>query len=273
MTSRRSAAGERFLTCGLDIGARSVKIAILSHYEGRPTVLATGLYRIQGCHDLLDDRAAIRESWHRALADAGVSAGEIDYVASTGTPDRQLVRVGRYYERSSHALGAQLLFPDAVAALDVGANQIRCCLLREPPVGLRYTSIRLEAGCGSDSWEAIARRSGPTFDEAARRASATLQDNLTTCAMTLVRALAAEGKIALTGGMVRDSDFVRSLWCRLLESESSIALLVSPNAVFAGAYGAAILAARRFSRIARNISPPADPFVQRILSIDRHTLN
>lgn len=207
------------------------------------------------------------------LADAGLSAGDIDYVASTGTADRQLVQVGRYHERSSHALGAQLLFPDATAALDIGANQIRCAVLSEPPVSLGYASICLEPGCGSETWDAIARRSGPTFDETAFRASATLRDDLATSALTLAGALAAEGKIALTGGMVRDADFVRSLWRRLLESESSIALLVSPDAVFAGAYGAAILAARRFSRISRTSYPTADPLAQSILGIDRHTLN
>jgi benzoyl-CoA reductase subunit D len=273
MSWPRQGAGESLLTGGLDIGARSVKIAILSHQETGPVVLAKFLLRIQGSCDPLAERVAIRESWHRVLADSGLSAGDIDYVASTGTPDRQLVQVGRHNERSSHAFGARLLFPDATAALDIGANQIRCALLSEVPVGLRYASIRLEPGCGSETWDAIARRSGATSDEATPMANTTLPDDLATSALTLARRLAVEGKIALTGGMVRDADFVRSLWNRLLESESSVSLLVSPEAVFAGAYGAAILAARRFSRISRTLVLTADPLAQRSLSIGRHTLN
>jgi activator of 2-hydroxyglutaryl-CoA dehydratase len=57
--------------------------------------------------------------------------------------------------------------------------------------------------------------------------------------------------VVLTGGIVRDADFVHSLWGRLLTPESKVSLLISPDAVFAGAYGAAILAARRFRRLSR----------------------
>jgi activator of 2-hydroxyglutaryl-CoA dehydratase len=216
------------LTCGLDVGARSVKVAILSDPgTASPTVLAQTLMRIQGRSDAVAYRAAVRESWNRALAEASLSAGEIDYVASTGARSRQVIRVGRFYERSSHAVGARLLFPDATAALDIGSDQIRCGLLGEGRDERRYATIELEApdvGPGAD---------------------------LATRAVGLVQSIAAGGKIALTGGMVLDADFVRGLWNHLLGLESRISLLISPDAIFAGATGAAILAARRFRRISR----------------------
>jgi benzoyl-CoA reductase subunit D len=271
----KTLARETLLTGGLDVGDRSVKIAILSHQGGRSTVLAKVLIRIQGRPDARADRIAIRESWGRVLADAGLSAGDIDYVASTGTRDRQLVRVGHYYQRSSHALGAQLLFPDATAALDIGSDQIRCALSSEPRDGRRYAATRQEAGYGREMLEAIARRMGVTVDEASVLPEAiALQDDLAARALKLLRSLAVDGKTVLTGGMVLDAGLVRSLWRRLLESGSNVSLLISPEAIFAGAYGAAILAARRFLRVSRTVVPvAADPLAQRILRIDRRSLN
>jgi len=247
---------ETILTCGLDVGARSVKVAILSHQEARSTMLANVLVRTEGHPYARAGRAAIRESWRQVLADAGISAGDIDYVVSTGTCDSEVAGMGRHPGRSSHALGARLLFPDAVAALDVGASEIRCALVSEPLIGRRYAMAR------------IARRpGGETFDDA---------DDLAGRAVGLVRTLAVDGKIVLTGGMVLDADFVRELWSAFLStrgSESNVSLLISPDAIFAGAYGAAILAARRFLRLSHIPEPVAEPFEQRILGIDRRTLN
>lgn len=247
---------ETFLTCGLDVGARSVKIAVLSHQEARSTILASVLVRSEGHPYAEVGRAAIRESWRQVLADAGLSAGDIDYVVSTGTCDSEVVGMGRHPGRSSHALGARLLFPDAVAALDIGASEIRCGLVSEPLIGRRYAMAR------------IARRTiGETVDEA---------DDLAGRAVGLVRTLAVEGKIVLTGGMVLDADFVGDLWSAILRtrgSESNVSLLISPEAIFAGAYGAAILAAGRFLRLSHLAGPVPDPFAERILRIDRRTLN
>jgi len=265
---------QALLTCGLDVGARSVKMAILSHEGIRSTVLAKVLVPIRGGRDARADRAAIRESWARVLAAAGLSAGDIDSVASTGTRDRQTVRVGHFYQRLSHALGARLLFPDGAAALDIGTNQIRCALLSDPPHVRRYAATSPEASDSSAIVEAFARDTNLPPDEAAWRAIMARHDDLATSAISLLRSLPIDGKIVLTGGMVLDPDFVRSLWRQLLESESNVSLLISPEAIFAGAFGAAVLAADRFRRISRNADPvTADALAQRTLGIDRRMLN
>src|SRR5690242_5331065 len=92
------------LTSGIDIGARSVKIAILSHRGVRPSVLATAVVPIPGSGDAGDARAAMRYGWARALAEANLSAREVDCVASTGARDRHVVRVGPFYGHVSHIL-------------------------------------------------------------------------------------------------------------------------------------------------------------------------
>src|SRR5450755_3517652 len=143
---------EGLLTAGLDVGARSVKIAILSHQEARPVVVAEGLVRTE--------EHPIREGWNRVLAEAGLSAGDIDYVVSTGTRDHEAV----------DALGARLLFPDAIAALDVGTSQIRCVVFDERSIGRGTTLARVAGGCDSETSDAIARGSATnaTIEESAR---------------------------------------------------------------------------------------------------------
>jgi benzoyl-CoA reductase subunit D len=266
-----AAVPETILTCGLDVGARSVKIAILSHRQARPTIVAKVLVRTQGEPHARVERSTIRESWRRVLADAGLSASDIDYVVSTGTCDGEVVGMGRHPERSSHVLGARLLFPDAVAALDVGESEIRCALLSER-LGRPYSMARIARGVGTEALAAHPRPPGSTFPKAGE-SDTTFQSDVARRAVGLVRTLAVEGKIVLTGGMVLDADFIRDIWSGILESGSAVSILISPEAVFAGAYGAAIVAARRFLRLSRAPGPVSDPLTQRVPRIDRRTLN
>ena len=94
-------------------------------------------------------RYGTSSGWGRALAEANLSAWDVDYVASTGTRDRHVTRVGRFYGHLSHAVGGRLLFPDATVALDIGVNQIRCDLLNDPPNG-RLGLAHQEAGDGDE---------------------------------------------------------------------------------------------------------------------------
>jgi activator of 2-hydroxyglutaryl-CoA dehydratase len=216
-------------TGGFDVGARSVKVALLSHQGPKSTVLAKVVIQSGGHRDA---RAAMQEGWGQPLAEASLSARDVDNVASTGARAHFVERVGHFYGHSSQARGARLLFPDATVALDVGTNQIRCvlCTLGRP------TEVHL------------VQLSAPFVD-------APLPKYLATRGAMLLRSLAVEGNVVLTGGMVYNPDFVHGLWSQLLASESGVSLLISPDAIYAGAYGAAILAARRFERISRSLAP------------------
>ncbi len=224
------------VTGGLDIGLRSIKMAILSHRGAETAVVAKAVVQISGCLGARAARTAIRESWRRVLTEASLSARDVDIVASTGSGAlRQVARVGHLYGHSSNALGAQLLFPDATGALEVDANQIHCSLLSGPRGGIRRAT-----------WNGERRGS---------LASAPFPQCLATRAAILLRSLAAGRKVVLTGGMVLDTGFVQSLWSRLVTLEADVSLLLSADAIFAGAFGAAILANRRFARISRSLVP------------------
>ena len=239
------------VTGGFDIGARSVKTAILSHSGGESTVVAKAVVQISGCGDnALESRTAIRESWRQVLRETNLSARDVDSMASTGSGARPAVRVGRVFGHSSYAQGARFLFPDATVALEVDVNRIHCILLRDPSGRIRQAEGDDEP-FGALACRSVQRADGPAVPST----GAPLPEYLATRAALLLRSLTMSEKIALTGGMVRDAGFVQGLWRELLTLDSHSSLLISPEATFAGAYGAAILAARRFVRLSRSSIP------------------
>jgi benzoyl-CoA reductase subunit D len=247
------------VTGGLDIGARSIKMAILSHRGAESMVVAQAAVQIPGCRDVRDAQTAIREGWRQVLREASLSAGDVDNMASTGSGARPAVRVGRVYGHSVQALGARLLFPDATVALEVEGDEILCVLLRDGRGRMR----RVE--CDDPQWAVLARRVAVDLDESsAPSAGVPLPECLVTRAAILLCSPALGGKVVVTGEMVLDTGLVQRLWSRLLALQSNVSLLLSPDAIFAGAYGAAILAARRFTRLPNPfVSTFTDRFVAR----------
>ncbi len=265
MTERPSS-----LTGGFDIGARSVKVALLSHQGLKSTVLAKAVIQVPGGRAARD---AIREGWGRVLAEASLSTRDVDFIASTGAPARAADRVGHFFGHSSQGRGARFLFPDATMALDVGTNQLRSIVMSAPPAkGRAFIS---EEVWTEDAARARAHRAEVhVVHLAAPFAGAPLPQYLAARAAMLLRSVAAEGKVVLTGGMVCDADFVHRLWSELLAAESRLSLLLSPEAIFAGAYGAAILAARRFERTSRAPAPAAaEPTLWRVAGHQDRSLN
>ncbi len=258
------------MTGGLDIGVRSVKMAILSHSGGESAVVAKAVVQIPGCgDDAHESRTAIRDSWRQVLREANLSARDVDLIASTGSGARPAVRVGRLYGQSSYALGARLLFPDGTVALEVDVDQIHCVLLKDPTGRIRPAERNNEP-FGAHACRSEWHVDGPS----APSDGVSLAEQLATRAARLLSSLTTSEKVVLTGGMVRDAGFVQSLWTELLTLDSQASLLISPEATFAGAYGAAILAARRFARLSRSSIPGfTDPFVARLPDRRDQSLN
>jgi hypothetical protein len=64
-----------------------------------------------------------------------------------------------------------------------------------------------------------------------------------------MRTLPIDGLTAVTGALALDLDFVHVLERRFIDDRVGATLLISPEAIFAGAYGAGLLAAGRFLRV------------------------
>ncbi|HSL22059.1 MAG TPA: benzoyl-CoA reductase subunit D [Vicinamibacterales bacterium] len=272
-------------TAGVDVGSSSIKVAVVRSRAGEDaTVLARGWQRIRrrNVHDLT--RAGVDD----CCAAAGTRVEDLDYLASTGDGDAVPFRTGHFYSMTTHARGALHLDGEARAVLDVGALHARAIRIdhRGKVLAHRMTS-QCASGTGQ-FLENIARYLGVALEDvgslsrAAGRAEAVssicavlaetdvinmvsrgiaapeilrgIHESIAGRLVRLVRAAGADGVVLVSGGLAKDE----GLLCRIeeqinrLDAGGSARLTVRthPDAIFAGALGAALLAARRHAQLA-----------------------
>ncbi len=224
-------------------------------------MLASEIVTVGECGVGCDARLAVREGWWRSLGRAGLVPADIALVASTGQERAVLAHVGHFYRRAGLTAGARFLFPEAVAVLDVGARQVRCMRFETPLRARGYAATPSSECWGSDLVDVFPRSTGLSLPEALPVAA---YPGLAARAAELVNALAVDGPLAIVGAMARDAHFLRILARRLSDDRPQAVLVTSSKAVFAGAYGAALLAGRRFRRATRSRAsrvelPPLPP--------------
>ncbi|HSC71380.1 MAG TPA: acyl-CoA dehydratase activase [Candidatus Methylomirabilis sp.] len=112
------------LVAGIDLGSGRTKVVLVDETGG---LGGRGVARTKG-----DFEAVANEALESALAEAGVTRGELRYVATTG--------LGRYSvsfrdiqitDITCGAKGAAFLFPSTEYVLDMGAQSTRAVRLRE----------------------------------------------------------------------------------------------------------------------------------------------
>ena len=94
---------------GIDVGAATVKAAIIRAEDGEEELLASHEDRIRR----RDPRNVIQEVWAVVLEQAGMAAGDVDYVASTGEGELVEFRRGHFYSMTTHTRGAKFLLPES----------------------------------------------------------------------------------------------------------------------------------------------------------------
>jgi benzoyl-CoA reductase subunit D len=276
------------LTAGVDPGASSVQAALLLSRAGEEgEVLATSEQRIRR----RDVAEVARAAFAEACAHAGVTAAEIEYVATTGDADAVDQRTGHFYSMTAHARGAVFLDPEARAALDVGALHTRA--IRMDARG-RVLAHRMTSQCAAGSGqfvENIARylgvglgdvgRCSLTSEHAERCSSicAVLAEtdvinmvshgvatadvlrgihvSIAGRLVKLLGAAGASGVVMVTGGMARDEGLLGALREGLAVEKKAAPLQVRSHELspFAGALGAALLASLRCEQLARKRVP------------------
>ncbi len=126
---------------GVDLGSGATKTVIIDQEQ---RVLGRGITRTQADFD-----AVAHSSIEAACKDAGLSRGDIAYIATTG--------LGRYSldgrdiqitEMTCGARGAHVLFPEAQFVLDMGAQSTRAIALRD---GGRVKAFRTNEKCAAGS--------------------------------------------------------------------------------------------------------------------------
>ena len=270
------------IAAGIDVGTGAVKAALFRVESGDTSWLARATLRIRQ----RDPMELARSSYDQVLADANLSEKEVDYVATTGEGESVPFHTGHFYSMTTHARGAIYLDPESRAALDVGALHGRAISIDERGKVLSY---KMTSQCASGSGqflENIARYLGIAQDEigtlshqadnpevvssicavlaetdvinmVSRGISAPniLKGIHLSMAARLSKLLksigVSKGVVMMTGGLALDRGLVDALREDVAKMKDMHAEIRShPDAMYAGAIGAALWGAYRFEKLA-----------------------
>jgi len=267
------------ITAGIDVGANSVKTALISFPGGDPVTLALVMERIRK----RDMRTVVSGCFERALAKAEITRGEVDYVASTGAGELVDFRTGHFYGMTSHAKGATFLDPEIRTVLDLGAFHARAIRVTGEA---RVLAHKMTGQCASGSGqfiENIARYLGVPLTEVgdlSRRAKNAEQPSgicavlaetdvinmvsrgipaedilkgihlsVATRLVKLLASVKVESPLLITGGLSLNEGLVEAIRERAAETKLDLDIRTHEHSALAGALGAALWAHWRLARL------------------------
>ena len=270
------------IAAGIDVGTGAVKAAIFKVENGEETWLSRALIRIRQ----RDPIELARVVFDNMLEDAGLAEREIDYVASTGEGESMPFHTGHFYSMTTHARGAIFLDREARAALDVGALHGRAISIDQRGKVLSY---KMTSQCASGSGqflENIARYLGIAQEEigvlscqadkpeVVSSICAVLAEtdviNMVSRGITAPNILkgihlsmaarlskllksigATTGVVMMTGGLALDKGLVAALEEDIAKmKDMKTTVRTHPDAIYAGAIGAALWGVFRHDKLA-----------------------
>jgi len=270
------------IAVGIDVGTSTIKAALFTVENGQSTWLSRFSMRIRQ----RDPMELSRVAFDQLLEDGKVNEKDVDYVASTGEGESIPFHTGHFYSMTTHGRGAVYLDPEARAALDVGALHGRAISIDERGKVLSY---KMTSQCASGSGqflENIARYLGIAQDEigALSRKSDNPEVVSSICAVLaetdvinmVSRGITApnilkgihlsmaarlskllksigmtNGVVMMTGGLALDKGLVAALEEDVANIKDMKTTIRShPDAIYAGAIGAALWGAYRFDKLA-----------------------
>jgi benzoyl-CoA reductase subunit D len=269
------------ITAGIDVGTGAVKTVIFDVDGANAKPLAKRTSRIRQ----RDPLQLAEESFNDAMDEAGVTRGDIAYIATTGEGESIPFHTGHFYSMTTHARGALYLDPETRAALDVGALHGRAIKTDEKGKVLTY---KMTSQCASGSGqflENIARYLGIAQDEIGNLSKAAddpekvssicavlaetdvinmvsrgitssniLKGIHLSMASRLAKLLkstgAGEGVVMVTGGLAMDSGLVAALREEAEREKLEIDIRTHADSPYAGAIGAALWGAFRHEKLA-----------------------
>jgi benzoyl-CoA reductase subunit D len=278
------------ITGGIDVGSSAVKVALVEHGAGgERAILATDRERLRK----RDVAAVVDEVWARALTTAGLTPGDVAYVATTGEGELVPFRTGHFYGMTTHARGARELCPEARACVDLGALHGRAMVMDERAKVLAY---RMTSQCASGSGqflENISRYLGVALEEVGPLSLEAAQPERCSsiCAVLaetdvinmvsrgikvpdilkgihlamagrivrLLNSAQAQGVVLVTGGLAADVGLLEAMREEGRASGATFEVRGHPLSVHAGALGAACWGAFRLEKLRRRGAPLPAP--------------
>jgi benzoyl-CoA reductase subunit D len=268
-------------TIGIDIGSGAVKSVLFSFDEhGTPKWLAKRSERIRR----RDPMTLATEGRDGVLADAGLAANDIHYIATTGEGENVKFATGHFYSMTTHARGGVFLQPEARAVVDIGALNGRAISVDERGKVLSY---KMTSQCASGSGqflENIARYLGVAIEEIGplSRTSAHPEKVSSICAVLaetdvinmvsrgiatpdilkgihlsmasrvvkLLKVTGVKSGVALlTGGLALDTGLLAAVQEEMVNEKVQVRAESHPDSIYAGAIGAALWGAYRHAKL------------------------
>jgi benzoyl-CoA reductase subunit D len=217
------------------------------------------------------------------LGEAGVAAGDLAYVATTGEAEVVPFRTGHFYGMTTHARGGLFLEPEARGVIDMGALHTRAVAMdgRSKVLGYRMTS---QCASGSGQFlENIARYLGVSLEEIGSLSQQATKPE--TCssicavlaetdvinmvsrgislpdilkgihlsmagrAVKLIMSIGSPGVMLITGGLSADQGLVAAMREAAAKQGITVDVRAHPQSILAGALGAALWGAFRARRL------------------------
>ncbi|MFZ2649416.1 MAG: benzoyl-CoA reductase subunit D [Burkholderiaceae bacterium] len=267
-------------TIGIDIGSGAVKSALFRIEDGEPQWLAKRCERIRRRDPML----LAHEGRDGVLADAGLAAKDVHYIATTGEGENVPFATGHFYSMTTHARGGVFLHPGVNAVVDIGALNGRAIYVDARGKVLAY---KMTSQCASGSGqflENIARYLGVAVEEIGplSRTSTNPEKCSSICAVLaetdvinmvsrgiatpdvlkgihlsmasrIVKLLKVTGirtgTALVTGGLALDSGLLAAIQEEMVNEKVSVTALSHPDSIYAGAIGAALWGAFRHAKL------------------------
>ncbi|MDH3267928.1 MAG: benzoyl-CoA reductase subunit D [Ignavibacteria bacterium] len=262
-------------TLGIDVGGSYIKALLMKH-SNEPTVIDKRTEKIRKRNPV----TVAEEMLSLLLEKNKLKQDDIAYLASTGEGEMVARKTGHFYSMTTHARGGIFLNPDVKTVVDMGALFVRAIKVNNLGKVLDY---KMTGQCASGSGqfiENITRYLGLAVEEVGEISlqSTTPETPSGICAVLaetdvinmvsrgistpnivkgihlsiankvvrLLSSLKAESPIALTGGMAMNKGMVQAVDELSKESKLNYKFISHPDAIYAGAVGAALWGAFRY---------------------------
>lgn len=277
---------ENFYTMGIDVGSNFIKL-VLVDYSDNPKIVDKHTEKIRKRNPSVVAEELIQSMLKRN----NLQYEEIAYLASTGEGDLVKRKRGHFYGMTTHAKGANFFFPDAITVVDMGALYVRAIKIS---TDARVQDYKMTGQCASGSGqfvENISRYLGLSIEEVGTVSLQAEAPELSSgiCAVLaetdvinmvsrgiktpniikgihlsianriikLLSSLKAESPIIITGGMSLNTGMIQAIEEQLLETGKKYIIKTHPDAIYAGALGAALWGGFRHIKLKEKIAEHA----------------
>lgn len=263
---------------GIDVGSNFIKL-VLMDYSDHPIINDKHTEKIRK----RNPTQVADEMVQAMLTKHNLQYEDIAYLASTGEGDLVKKKRGHFYGMTTHARGANYFFPEARTVVDLGALYVRAIRISE---NARVEDYKMTGQCASGSGqflENISRYLGLSIEEVGEVSMKANQPEISSgiCAVLaetdvinmvsrgistpdiikgihlsiasriikLMSSLKAASPIFLTGGMALNTGMIQAIEEQLIETGKKFEIKTHPDAIYAGALGAALWGGYRHKKL------------------------